>query len=215
MVVHEIRNAIVPMEMALSELFALLPPERESSWRPQRERLERGVERLLRFADNLEQVVRVGSPDTRPFDLVAAVRDAIKGLNGGLKVAVTFEPEDGLPPLHGDSARFALVVVNLLRNAAQNNPTAGAEVRLRAALGGDRAAVLLAVDDNGPGVPEEHREAIFRQGFALRSGGSGQGLALVREVVEREMRGSVRCDRSELGGARFLLTFPATSKETP
>lgn len=214
MVVHEIRNAIVPMEMALSELFALLPPEREPSWRPQRERLERGVERLLRFADNLEQVVRLGSPDTRPFDLVAAVRDAVKALNGGLKVAVTFEPEDGLPPLLGDGARFALVVVNLLRNAAQNNPAAGAAVRLRASLGGDRA-VHLTVDDNGPGVPEEHREAIFRQGFALRSGGSGQGLALVREVVEREMRGSVRCDRSELGGARFLLTFPVTPKENP
>ena len=71
----------------------------------------------------------------------------------------------------------------------------------------------LPRSDDGPGVPSEHREEIFRQGFALRHGGSGQGLALVREVVEIEMRGAARCEQNDAGGASFVLTLPV--EETP
>lgn len=45
--------------------------------------------------------------------------------------------------------------------------------------------------------------------------GSSRGLALVREVVEGEMRGQVRCVPSDLGGASFVLEVPSSAKETP
>lgn len=215
MVVHEIRNTVVPMNMALSGIFRTLEESApEERWRSQRERVERGVARFLRFAGDLEKIVRIGAPVSQPFDLVSAVHDAIKGLNGGLGLAVTFDPD--VEPLRvvGHRAHFTLVVINLLRNAAQNNPSPGAAVRLTAGLTAAPSAIELAVDDNGPGVPEEHREEIFRRGFALRPGGSGQGLALVREVVEREMRGKVHCESSVLGGARFVLSFPLSFKES-
>lgn len=71
-----------------------------------------------------------------------------------------------------------------------------------------RLIVTTHVDDDGPGVPEARRELIFARGVSLRPGGSGQGLALVREVIEVEMRGTVRCEASPHGGARFTLSIP-------
>ena len=60
-----------------------------------------------------------------------------------------------------------------------------------------------------------HHDKIFRQGFALRDGGSGQGLALVRDIIETEMRDEARCEQSEMGGARFVLAVPVVSSEAP
>ena len=202
------------MNLALSAIFRTLQASAPAEqWQSQRERVESGLNHLLRFADDLEKVAQVAKSPWHPFDLVAATHDAITGLNGGLGLAVTFEPDAELPGLIGHRAHFTLVVINLLRNAAQNNPRPGASATLRACHSAARDAVELSIDDNGPGVPEEHREEIFRRGFALRPGGSGQGLALVREVVEREMRGAVRCESSPLGGARFVLSFPIAPKE--
>jgi signal transduction histidine kinase len=70
--------------------------------------------------------------------------------------------------------------------------------------------VLVTIEDNGPGVPENMRRAIFDEGISLRPGGAGLGLALVREVIEKEMKGLVACDASPLGGARFVIRMPTT-----
>ena len=74
--------------------------------------------------------------------------------------------------------------------------------------------MVVALEDDGPGVPPEHRERIFEQGFTLRQGGSGQGLALVREVIEVEMKGQVHCTSGDLGGAKFVLVLPTSAKES-
>ncbi|WP_425537631.1 ATP-binding protein [Myxococcus fulvus] len=74
-------------------------------------------------------------------------------------------------------------------------------------------AIRITVEDNGPGVPEHMRRAIFDEGVSLRPGGSGLGLALVREVFEKEMKGLVACDASPLGGARFIVRIPVTGAE--
>jgi signal transduction histidine kinase len=102
--------------------------------------------------------------------------------------------------------------VNILRNDAQNAMKPRARVRLQAMTAPGGRHVAVTIEDDGPGVPEEHRGDVFHQGSALRPGGSGQGLALVREVVEIEMKGEVRCEEGDLGGARFVLVLPTPAK---
>jgi signal transduction histidine kinase len=69
--------------------------------------------------------------------------------------------------------------------------------------------VRITIEDNGQGVPEDKREIIFAEGVSLSAGGTGLGLALVREVFERELKGVVVCESSPLGGARFVIRVPA------
>ena len=66
------------------------------------------------------------------------------------------------------------------------------------------------VEDDGPGVPEDQRAAIFdrfSRGRNAAGAGSGLGLALARELAQTD-GGSLDLSASELGGARFELTYP-------
>ncbi len=216
MVVHEIRNALVPVRVALSTLYESLNvvPSTEPLIRS-RERIDRGIDRVFRFIDEMSRVAQLGVTAPSPFDVIGAINDAIKGLNGGLQLDVRLTAADDLAHVLGYRDRFTLAVVNLLRNAAQNSLKPRATVNLSAVLSASLDRVIVTLDDDGPGVPEASREDVFQLGFALRPGGSGQGLALVREVVEVEMKGQVRCEQSDLGGARFVLALPIAPREAP
>jgi signal transduction histidine kinase len=72
----------------------------------------------------------------------------------------------------------------------------------------DGKEVVVHVDDDGPGVPTHLRAKIFEMGFSTRPKGSGQGLALLKEVVEEEHSGSIIVADSPLGGARFSIHLP-------
>lgn len=95
---------------------------------------------------------------------------------------------------------------NLIDNAVD---AAGSGGTVRVALRDDGAASTIVVEDDGAGVPPEHRGHILTPGWSTKSGGSarGIGLALVDRVAGRR-GGSVDVDDSELGGARFRVTLP-------
>lgn len=75
--------------------------------------------------------------------------------------------------------------------------------------------MLLRVEDDGPGLPEAQREAIFQRGVRMdeRMPGSGLGLSIVRDLAGT-YGGSVRAEASELGGLCMLLALPG-GRATP
>ena len=102
------------------------------------------------------------------------------------------------------------VIVNLLTNAIQAMEEQEGEKRLLVAV---RNAVEdgfydIAVEDNGPGVPEAQQEQIFTPDFTTKTSGSGLGLAICRRIVEH-CGGSISYSRSfALGGACFTVKYP-------
>jgi len=78
----------------------------------------------------------------------------------------------------------------------------------------DTQDVVLLVDDQGPGIPPEQREAVLEPFVRLessrsrRTGGAGLGLAIVRNLVEAH-QGQVTIDDAPGGGARFTVRLPA------
>lgn len=207
MVVHEIRNALVPAQIAFSRVNRELGEEQSELLQRHRGRVDAGIQRALAFADEMLRVANLGVEPAAPFDAAAAVRDAIAGVAGDLNGSLRYTPSDGAPSMVGPRARFVLAVTNLLRNAAQ--AVAGREGIVEVSIEEREDEIAVRVDDNGPGVPVEQRRTIFEPGVTLRPGGSGQGLALVRQVVVGEMLGSVACGDSPLGGARFEIVTPA------
>lgn len=150
-----------------------------------------------------------GDEPPAAFAIAAAVEDAIAALSSELGRGVTVDLPTTLPRVTGHRQRFTLAMINLLRNAAQSVQTRPLEVRVSAAPDENTGSLQVTVEDNGPGIPPEHRSIIFEPGVSLRPGGTGQGLALVREIVESEMGGTVSCcDGAEMGGARFVLILP-------
>jgi two-component system, CitB family, sensor kinase len=125
-------------------------------------------------------------------------------------VDLELDPGSHLPPLAADeSADLTTVVGNLVDNAVDasaGSPDPVVEVWIRV----EGAQVHVRVRDNGPGVPEELREAVFVRGFSTKPevvGGRGLGLPLVRLIcVQRG--GEVTVDDAGGGGAEFRVSLP-------
>jgi signal transduction histidine kinase len=124
--------------------------------------------------------------------------------------AVSIDPAVRAWRVGVDKRRFERVMVNLMENADHY----GGGVTAIAVGPGDGTAVEVTVDDDGPGIDPLERlkifERFYRGSASGRRGtgtGTGLGLALVEEHM-RAMRGNVRVEASDSGGARFVLTLP-------
>jgi signal transduction histidine kinase len=110
--------------------------------------------------------------------------------------------------LEGDPRRLRQIVGNLISNAIRFSPDGGM-VSVASALA--ESAIELHVTDEGPGIEDEEKAAVFRR-FESRSDakgrrGAGLGLSIVKSFVELH-GGNVRVEAAEGGGARFICTFP-------
>jgi signal transduction histidine kinase len=118
-----------------------------------------------------------------------------------------------LPEIRGDAAALRRALANLVANAVKFAAT-GQWVALRASARPDGRAVVLRVEDRGPGIPRDERERVFEPFYrgpaAERNAtpGSGLGLSLVRHVV-RVHGGSVHVEGREGGGAALVVELPA------
>ena len=109
------------------------------------------------------------------------------------------------PVIVSDGDRVLQIVDNLLSNAFRATPNGG---RIQLELAQENGTVQVAVADNGPGIPDEQRERLFRP-FVSRSGGTGLGLAIAKEL-SNALGGRIELE-SEVGrGSRFELVLPAS-----
>jgi len=112
-------------------------------------------------------------------------------------------PQDLNLPL--DKLKMKQAITNVLRNALQASPSGG-RVTVAASVWDGR--VDIAITDQGPGIPEHDREAVFTPFFTTKEHGTGLGLAIAREFVEAH-GGQVRVESAAGGtGARFVLSLP-------
>lgn len=211
MVAHELRNILVPVQLTLKQLRQHGGADGfVADNAGALDNIASGLERALRFATETARVTSQGGSGDELFAAEAAVRDAIAAVQPDLQHRVEFASSAGVERvyLRGRRERFFMAILNLLRNASQ---AGGAEVTIsvRAEMtAGTGARLVVVVEDDGPGVPGEQQAAIFADGVSFRAGGSGHGLALVRGVVEDELRGSISYEASPRGGARFVLRLP-------
>ena len=126
--------------------------------------------------------------------------------------AVEIEPrvEPHLPMVLVDAGVMQQVLVNLLVNALDALDGAGhIEISAELAKRDDRAVVLLAVEDSGPGVPTEVAEHLFDPFFTTKDPGKGTGLGLsVSQELVVAQGGSLRYRPAADGGARFEILLP-------
>jgi signal transduction histidine kinase len=204
LVAHEIRNALLPVQSALDSLYgSVVGQQVESQMERLRPRIDSGIERVLSFVRELLTTSELATQPPEPFELALAIDEARASFLSQLRIQVA-GASLASSMIEGYRGRFVLALVNLLRNAEQ----AGARnVTLSLSEDEGGRALLLTLDDDGPGVRVEQRERIFQRGVSLR-GGTGEGLALVRDVVESEMQGKVVCQEAPGGGARFLMRLP-------
>jgi two-component system sensor histidine kinase PhoQ len=128
----------------------------------------------------------------------------------GVRVALEIEPD---ARFHGDAGDLTEMLGNLLDNA---HKWCRSRVRLRArriaAAGALPATLEIAVEDDGPGVPEELKAQVLQRGARADEStpGHGLGLAMVQDTVTL-YGGDLHLERSEIGGLAVRLRFPQTA----
>lgn len=110
--------------------------------------------------------------------------------------------------LFGDPTALRRLFDNLIGNAVQHGTT------VQICMQQDWQHIIVLIDDDGPGIPEAERAAVFEPFYRLdrsrssATGGSGLGLAIARQIVEAHA-GSIGIDASPLGGTRIIVRLPA------
>ncbi len=203
-IAHEVRNPLGGIEL----FGGLLKEDLEGDPR------QKHVQKILRELGTLSKVVndfldfaRKRAPEPRSisvydlcFEVVALAEPDAKGRNVALQLDV---PQD--LQCHADPESLKRAVLNLVRNAVQAAPSDSGQVRLSVETQGQ--ALLLKVDDDGPGVPDDKVTEIFTPFFTTKQKGTGLGLALSKKTAEAH-GGQIRVQRSEMGGACFVLSLP-------
>jgi two-component system sensor histidine kinase CiaH len=142
-----------------------------------------------------------------PVDVDEVATDAASAMGKQAAAAgVHLEVDPEPAPVLGDPARLRQLVTILVDNAIRHTPSGGT-VRITI-----RPGATLTVDDAGPGVAEEHRAHVFDrfwQAPGAPDGGTGLGLAIAKWIAEHH-DGTIGVSSSDLGGARFTVTLPAS-----
>jgi two-component system sensor histidine kinase BaeS len=106
--------------------------------------------------------------------------------------------------MDADPVRLGQVVTNLLTNAVRHTPPAG---RVTVTVAADDQTVTMVVTDTGPGIEGDPERVFDRFAKSVDSGGSGLGLTIARQLVERH-GGTLTAASAPTGGARFTVTLP-------
>ncbi|EDR9807071.1 two-component system sensor histidine kinase RstB [Salmonella enterica] len=204
-IAHELRTPLVRLRYRLEMSENLTPPESQALNRDIGQ-LEALIEELLTYArlDRPQNELMLTEPDL-PALLLAHLQD-VQSVNPERAVNLLTCVIGDYGAL--DMRLMSRVLDNLLNNALRYSRTT---VQVSLLLDGSQATLI--VEDDGPGIEADARERIFEPFVRLdpsrdrATGGCGLGLAIVHSIA-LAMGGSVVCDESELGGAKFSFRWP-------
>ena len=206
---HEIMNALTPIA-SLGRTAADMLADRGEALEPVHDAVEtvaRRAEGLQRFTTAYRDLARLPPPELGRIAVKPLLDDLARMFAARWPALPLVRDESSAPAtIRADADQLHAALWALLQNAAEAvGAIAAPHVTLacRAATEG----VAFIVSDNGPGVPDAEREAIFRPFHTSKPAGSGVGLALVRQIANAH-HGAAVLDGAA-AGARFVVTLPA------
>ena len=211
-VAHDLKNPLTPIKLQLQMLMRMKAsgnPAWQDRFDEVADTVLYHVDLLADSADQFSTFAKLYDQKSERLDLDSLVRQEVDLFDAREDLQIDYF---GLPDAWVSAPRPQLtrVVVNLITNAIQALEGQEGPKRLVVAV---RNAVEdgfydIAVEDNGPGVPEDRQELIFTPDFTTKTSGSGLGLAICRRIVEH-CGGSIGYSRSfTLGGACFTVKYP-------
>jgi len=197
---HDLRTPLTRLRLAL----AMLPYQGQIS----AEALQREVGEMTADVEEMDRMIGgylsfargEGLEQAQPVDLSVLLEEVAAGARrSGAQVALEAPPGLTLP-LRADAVRRALN--NLVDNARRH----ARRVALTASTLSGRS-VQVTVDDDGPGIPADRRESVFRPFESSSTGGTGLGLTIARDIV-RAHGGDIVLEDSPMGGLRARIKLP-------
>jgi two-component system nitrogen regulation sensor histidine kinase GlnL len=193
MLAHEVKNPLSGIRGAAQ----LLDEDANEGDRELTRLIIDEADRIVALVDRMEVFSDRRPIDRGPVNIHAVLEHVRKvaqtGFGRHLRFIERYDPS--LPPVFGNRDQLVQVFLNLIKNAAEAAPEQGGEIVLstafqhgtRLAVGGGEGRVhlplLVSVQDNGDGIPEDLRSHLFDPFVTTKRNGSGLGLALVAKII--------------------------------
>lgn len=205
-VAHEIKNPLTPMRLSIQH-FEQQVAKGDAKWN----------EKVHEFSQSLIQQIDTMSAIASTFSQFATMptgqseRINVKEVVGRALELYADAPISFKAAVDAyayfDATQLVRIVNNLINNAIQ----ACEEVeqpQIRVTITKDKKSILLAVVDNGKGIPKNLQDRIFEPTFTTKTSGMGLGLSMVKSIIET-YDGSVNFDSSAVASTRFELRIPS------
>lgn len=217
-VAHEIKNPLASLRSALDGVDRVEDP----SLRAQLMAVAKAdVQRMDRLISDISDASRVDSQLAKAKfehidlgDMIEQLLQAREHRGGDNETVIAFaRPRRGVASVMGEDVRLERMLTNLIDNAVSFSPPGGL-VEIAATMADNE--VIIRISDEGPGVPEQEREAVFRRFHSERPSSenfgkhSGLGLAIARTIVEGHHGQIMVRDRVDgKAGACFEISLPS------
>jgi signal transduction histidine kinase len=214
---HELRTPLTSIR-AFSEILLDTPDLQADETRRFLQIISREAERLTRLVNDVLDLSRIEAGrmewHVQPCDLADVIAEAVAATlilisERGVRLETDIAVRQAV--VEADRDRLLQVVVNLVSNAAKFAPEQDGRVLVR--LIHENANLLVRVEDNGPGVPEDERSRVFERftqagkGLTSKPKGSGLGLTISRQIIEH-FGGRIWLEPSALGGNATCFSLP-------
>jgi two-component system, OmpR family, sensor histidine kinase ChvG len=223
-VAHEIKNPLASLRSALDGLDKVKKPEHRDQLMAVAHADVLRMDRLISDISDASRIdAQLAKAKFEPIDLgdmIDQLLNARESRNADGDVTIAFaRPRRGIALILGEDLRLERVLTNLLDNAVSFSPSGGL-VEVSATRSGDD--VVIRITDQGPGIPSQEREAVFRRFHSERptsedfGNHSGLGLAIARTIIEGHQGFISVHDREDgTSGASFEIILPAAGSIIP
>ncbi len=219
-IAHEVRQpltAIASNASAALRFCDRTPPDHDEV-RAALKRIIGDSHRADELFDSIRALFRRTDQAREPLDVSEMAREALQSLREELidhKVTTNTDFASELPLVDGNRNQLQEVIINLIHNAVEAMDTASDRshiLNVSTELRG-RDAILVAVEDSGPGIDPKQLEGIFDAFVTTKTDGMGLGLAICRRIIESH-GGQLSATSDGKSGARFQFVLPVASEIT-
>ena len=213
-IAHEVKNPLAGI-LGYAQL-TLRKLDEDSPFRKNLDVIEKETRRCTEIIGNLLKFARQEATETKITDMNEVVDAALTIVDHQLSinnVKITRELDLKLPEIHASANQLQQVIMNFAINAQQAMGEDGGNLIVRTRTNDD-GAVVVEVEDDGPGIPKDIRANIFDPFFTTKPAGQGTGLGLsVTYGIVRDHGGDIRIEDPPGGGTRFVVTLPIKAAE--
>ncbi|MEW6326430.1 MAG: response regulator [Thermodesulfobacteriota bacterium] len=188
--------------------------------------IEKEALRTAKIVKNMLAFSNTGNFRREPVNINIIMEETLDFLSYDLRnhnIQVVKSFDKNLPAVTGDDYQIRQALVNIIINAKQAIAQAfrAGTLTVRTRYDSTRRVVMVEIEDDGPGIPDEIRERIFEPFFSTKRPGRGTGLGLsVSYHIIKEHQGDIAVARRQPRGSVFTIAFPVatgieTAPETP
>ena len=208
-IAHEIKNPLTPMKLNIQHLQRAKGRGKEYN-----EYIERVTATLIEQIDNLSNIAtefsnfaQIPNARNQVFELVGQLKKVISLFETHDKASIKFNYEGFENILvNADREQLSRAIINLIKNAIQSIPESRIG-KIEITLSKREQMAVIAVTDDGAGIPVDLRDKLFSPSFTTKTSGMGLGLAIVKNIVEN-FSGKIWFETELDKGTTFFIEIP-------